>query len=262
MTGPDATLPLEGFITAVQSQLDNAQTMMAVKARRLNLPLTFAVKDITFDLRAHVDFDRGQVRLRPAGPSETEASILHFVFTAITKPMIEENAVTLAEAPEDESIDNLHDELSDEDRRKLEWIGVRTVDKLREAEKDGSLKAVGRFTNLPVDRLRKALERASTPQVREVLPIAPVAGDPDDLAGRLRVRGRNLVRDGMAPRVAIDGRPVAILKSADDELLLAPDASQWAGELRIEPAPQVATAMSFDLTPFAPRNGLPREGVQ
>ena len=246
-----ATLPLESFITAVQSQLDNAQTMMTVKARRLNMPLTFAIKDISFDLRAHVDFDRGQIRLRPAGSGETEASLLRFVFAAITKPMIEENAVMLGEMPGDESIDELQDELSDEDRRKLEWIGVRTVDKLKEAERDGSLKAVGRFTNLPVDRLRKALERASTPQLHEVLPIAGAPGD--DLAGRLRVRGRNFLREGAMPQVAIGGRPVAVIKSSNDELLLAPDAGQWAGELRIEATPDLAAAMSFDLAAWAPR---------
>ena len=48
----EATLPLEHFIQAVQSQLDNAQTAMAVKARNLNLPLTFAIKDVTLDLIA------------------------------------------------------------------------------------------------------------------------------------------------------------------------------------------------------------------
>ena len=54
----DATLPLEHFIQAVQSQLDNAQTAMAMKAQNLNLPLTFAIKDITLDLRAQVEFSR------------------------------------------------------------------------------------------------------------------------------------------------------------------------------------------------------------
>ena len=63
----DGTLPLEHFIQAVQSQLDNAQTAMAVKARNLNLPLTFAIKDITLDLRAHVEFARSEIRIRPAG---------------------------------------------------------------------------------------------------------------------------------------------------------------------------------------------------
>ena len=89
----ELTLPLEHFIQAVQSQLDNAQTAMAVKARNLNLPLTFAIKDITLDLRAHVEFNRSEIRIRPAGPSDKEASVFHLVFTAITRPMIEESDI-------------------------------------------------------------------------------------------------------------------------------------------------------------------------
>ena len=66
----EATLPLEHFIQAVQSQLDNAQTAMAFKARNLNLPLTFAIKDIRLDLRAHVEFARSEIRIRPAGAAD------------------------------------------------------------------------------------------------------------------------------------------------------------------------------------------------
>lgn len=133
----EATLPLEHFIQAVQSQLDNAQTAMAVKARNLNLPLTFAIKDITLDLRAHVEFARSEIRIRPAGAADKEASVFHLVFTAITRPMIEENAIAFSEDPEERSIDELKDDLSDDERRRLEWVGVRTVSKLREVEAEG-----------------------------------------------------------------------------------------------------------------------------
>ncbi|CAN7557307.1 hypothetical protein LJR225_004065 [Phenylobacterium sp. LjRoot225] len=249
----DATLPLEHFIQAVQSQLDNAQTAMAVKARNLNLPLTFAIKDITLDLRAHVEFANSQIRLRPAGPSEKEASLFHLVFTAITRPMIDENAVSFSENPDDQSIDDLKDDLSDDERRRLEWVGVRTVSKLREVESQGESRTVGRVTSLPVDRLRRALERASSPLVEHVTPVGASPGDPPDLPALLRVRGRNLTQEGVSPYVAIGGRPVAVLKASDRELLIAPDAEQWAGELSIQPSPQLATTMGFDLRPFAPR---------
>jgi hypothetical protein len=155
----DTTLALESFIQAVQSQLDNAQTAMAMKAHNLNLPLTFAIKDISMDLRAHVEFARAEIRIRPAGPGDKEASTFHLVFTAITRPMIDENAIAFSESPQDRSIDDLKDELSDEERRRLEWVGVRTVAKLRELQQRGGERAVGRITSLPVDRLRRALER-------------------------------------------------------------------------------------------------------
>jgi hypothetical protein len=262
----DSTLPLEHFIQAFQSQLDNAQTAMAMKARNLNLRLTFAIKDITLDLRAHVDFTRSEIRIRPAGPTDKEASVFHLVFTAITRPMIEENAIAFAEDPQDTSIDELKDELSDEDRKRLEWSGVRTVSKLRELQATGAGRAVERITGLPADRLRRALARSSSPMVHDVLPIgAPShvgSGSPTDspseddattadLPTRVRLRGKNLVRGG-PPRVTIGGEPVSVLTANDGEIVIAPLAHQLAGELTIATSPDHVTSTAFDLRPFWP----------
>src|SRR5688572_12481702 len=111
----EVTLRLEDFIQAVQSQLDNAQAAMAIKARNLNLPLTFAIKDINLDLRAHVEFADSEIRIRPAGAGEKEASVFHLVFTAITRPAIEENAISLADDPDDQSLEELGDDLTTEE---------------------------------------------------------------------------------------------------------------------------------------------------
>jgi len=252
----DATLPLEHFIQAVQSQLDNAQTAMAVKARNLDLPLTFAIRDIKLDLRAHVEFARSEIRIRPAGAGDKEASVFHLEFAVITRPMIEENAVAFSEDPQERSLDELKDDLSEDERRRLEWVGVRTVSKLRQVEEQGGSRTVGRVTNLPVDRLRQALERASAPLVEHVLPVSPSREDATDLPNLVRIRGRNLVQDGL-PRVTVGGEPVSVVRAGEREVVIAPQAHQMAGELIIEPAPQRAAAMTFDLRPFwrgAPSN--------
>lgn len=249
---PTTSLRLEDFIQAVQSQLDNAQAAMAVKARNANLPLTFAIKDINLDLRAHVEFADSEIRIRPAGAGEIEASVFHLVFTTITRPAIEENARSFADESDDDSLDHVT-ELSHEDRKRLEWAGVRTVRQLQQAEEHNRVGALNRVTNLPLDRLRAALSRVNAPEVQRVEPVGQEepgvnpAGPP-----LIRVIGRNLVRKGQLPRVQIANRPVAILKSSPDELLVAPDHQQWAGELSVAPGPQHATAMSFDLSAFAP----------
>lgn len=248
----DATLRLEDFIQAVQSQLDNAQAAMAIKARNLNLPLTFAIKDVNLDLRAHVEFTDSEIRIRPAGAGEKEASVFHLVFTAITRPAIEENAITFATDPGDQTLDELGDELTTDERKRLEWAGVRTVKQFQEAEERGAVHTIGRVTNLPVERLRKALDRASAPFVQRVEPVLPDAGGDATQPALLRVTGRNLVRGGTLPQVRIGDRPVSILKSAPEELLLAPDEDQWAGELSLRSAPTLATATSIDLTAFRP----------
>lgn len=252
---PATSLRLEDFIQAVQSQLDNAQAAMALKAHNANLPLTFAIKDINLDLRAHVDFADSEIRIRPAGAGDGETSMFHLVFTTITRPAIDENARAFADGSDnddDQSLDTVS-ELSNEDRRRLEWAGVRTVRQLQQVEERGKVGSVGRVTNLPLDRLRSALSRVSEPEVRRIepVPIETADGNPGG-PPLLRVLGRNLVRQGLPPRVHIGNRPVAILKSSPDELLVAPDHGQWAGEISIEPTPQRATAMSFDLTAFAP----------
>lgn len=247
-----ATLRLEDFIQAVQSQLDNAQAAMALKARNANLPLTFAIKDINLDLRAHVEFADSEIRIRPAAAGEVEASVFHLVFTTITRPAIEENARSFADDPDDQSLDEI-EELSQEERKRLQWAGVRTIRQLQDVEDSNRVGAVGRVTNLPLDRLRRALNRASAPLVERVEPVAPEA-DGNGETGRplLRVIGRNLIRQGEFPDVRIDNRPVSILKSSKDELLLAPAEGQWSGELSVSATPQRATAMSFDLSGFSP----------
>ena len=258
----DAALPLENFIQAVQSQLDKAQTAMTLKARNLNLPLTFAIKDITLDLRAHVEFSKSEIRIRPAGANDAEASVFHLVFAAITRPMIEENAIALADDPDDRGIEELSDDsLSEDERRQLEWIGVRTVGQLRDIEAKGGSKTVQRVTGLPISRLRAALARASAPLVEHVTPVERTPADASDGPPLIRLRGRNLLGDG-PPRVTLGGETMAVVSASDRELLLAPRAHQWSGELSVVPPDGPATTLAFDLTPFAPSaRPAPAEGT-
>jgi hypothetical protein len=251
----ETTLPLEHFIQAVQSQLDNAQTAMGMKARNLNLALTFAIKDISLDLRAHVEFTRSEIRIRPASASDKDASVFHLVFTAITRPMIEENAVAFSEDSNEESLDSLKDDLTDDDRKRLEWSGVRTVSKLRELQARGADRTVERVTGLPAERLRQALARSSAPMVADILP-APVEGSAPDAPARLRLRGRNLTRNG-PPRVHIGGEAVSVLSADDREVIIAPKAHQLSGQLTLATSPESTTSTAFDLRPFWPAAEAP-----
>jgi len=103
-TGGDNGLPIEQFIQALTTQLDHAQSAMAVKAKNLNLPLTFALKDIALDLRAHVEVVKSEVRIRPASAGDGNASTIRLALTTITRPMIEENAAVMPVDPEGSSL--------------------------------------------------------------------------------------------------------------------------------------------------------------
>jgi hypothetical protein len=241
MNGSESAVPIEDFVQALQAQLDRAQRAMHIKAKNLNLPLTFAVKDIAIDLRTHVEVVKNQVRVRPAGPGDHDASLLHLTLTTVTRPMIEENAFPVD--PSEERIDEVKD-IPEEDRRKLEWAGLQTVRQLKELHDQSGTATIGRMADLPVDRLRKALQKMSQPMVSRV-DAEPGESPAEKL---LRVRGENLMRR-QVPKVNIDGEPVSVLQANPRELLLSPKAHQFGGVLTIETEPEYSTQNAFDLRP-------------
>jgi hypothetical protein len=237
----DDGLPLEQFIQALTSQLDRAQETMALKARA-GLPLTFAVKDLTIDLRTHVGMTGSVVHIKPAGPGDTEASVLHLALTTITRPMIEENTQSL-EAERGPSVQEAFgDKLGADELRRLEWAGIRSVSQLRELQKDTGAEVIGRVSQLPVDRLRAALAAAAQPHVTHVVAERPENGGPPPL----RIRGWNL-RDGGDPQVRIGGRAVPVLHATETELLVQPDEHVPSGTVEVQTAPDLATAAAFDV---------------
>lgn len=251
MSNGDTGVPIEQFIQALQTQLDRAQTAMAMKAENLDLPLTFAVKDLSLDLRTHVEIVRSEVRIRPAGPSDVETSTLHLALTTITRPMIKENAKPLSIDPDEPSLkEAVGDQLTDEEQKRLEWAGVHTVSQLRKLTNSGARKEVERVADLPVDRLRQALMRASHPFVASVEPRLQPTHEGDDAHSLLRIRGRNFTTHGV-PRVSLAGEPVNVLEASDREILIAPEPHQFSGTLAIETAPGQVAEMAINLSQHA-----------
>jgi hypothetical protein len=261
----DGALPLEDFIQAITSQLDRTQLSMALKAKA-GMPLTFAVKDLTLDLRAHLDMSAGAVTIRPAGPGDPDASRLHLELTTITRPMIEENTRDLsadAGAPSIKEV--LGDDLSDEDERRLEWAGIQNIAQLRQVDRSGGDRLVQRLAPRPVDKLRQALEASSRPRVDVVervqpRPIAPVerAVAPGSAGPvgvpRLRIRGENLRGSHGNPIVRLAGEQVPVIEVGDDALLVQPLSHHDGGHLEIETVDGTVSAEvppSGDETPKA-----------
>lgn len=215
----DTGMQFDLFIQALTEQLDKAQATMALKARVGKLPLTFAVKDMQLDLRAFVQFVDDDLFVRPAAPGETEASTIRLSLTTITKPMIEENAVDLsAEDPKFSLREALGDDFDDE-RRKLERIGVRTVTQLKELRQAAGADVIERLARLPVNRLQQALMKAAAPRVS-----APPRGNADE-ALRVRMHSPRFSA-GKVPQVRAAGERVAVLEAADGQIVLQPTARQ------------------------------------
>jgi hypothetical protein len=177
--------------------------------------------------------------------------MLHLTLTTVTRPMIEENSFSMDAS--EERIEDVQD-IPEEDRRKLEWAGLQTVRQLKEMHDESGEASIGRMANLPVDKLRKALQKMSQPLVSRVEPEqGPGQGD-DPAQQLLRIRGQRLMRNGV-PKVDIGGEPVSVLHANDSEVLVAPMAHQFGGILTIETEPNYSARAAFDVRP-SQKNGM------
>lgn len=256
MTG-EMHFPLEEFLEAITSQLDKTQDALRLKA--VNRPLTFALKDFDLDLKVFVDMDaQGQIRFRPSGPNETGASTVTIGFTTITRPMIEENTVSM-EMTASPTLDEIG--LEPAEQKRLERLGVRNAAQLRQLEAHAGDNNLSRLSGVNVDKLRQALQmgrpqldglravperparrpqQAPSPEPNQPRPaldparisaraIAPEPAAPARHPApeklritpdvrRVQLRGRNLVDRGEAPRVELDGRRLKLLRAREHEI--------------------------------------------
>ncbi len=260
MNKGENTVPLEVFIQAVTSQLDRAQDAMRLKATAQR-PLTFAVKDISLELRSHVEMSGSVVRIRPAGPGDLQASTIHLALTTITRPMIEENTVQLsADTPDEPSLKemfgpDMSEDEKDDVQRRLEWAGVHTVSQLRELEQRGTTDTLVKVTQLPVNRLRMALMKAAEPRVSRITPEYLPAGNGGGASDMplLRIRGSNLMRGPAHPEVRIGGERVPVVRASESEVVIAPRVHQLVGMLAVEIQPGRIVETAFDLADHAPK---------
>lgn len=228
--------PVEDFLQALTAQLDRAQDTLALKVRT-GRPLTWALKDLSLDLHVFVEVDgEGRVLMRSAGANEEGASVVHLSLAAITRPMVEENTLSMHDDTDPRTIDELRisGHLDDEDRRRLDMVGVRTVGQLRRMTTDTSPAAVEATIGLPVDRLRALLEQASRPAVTGHQ-VMRRDGSP-----LIRIQGVNL-SDGSTPEVRLAGELVEVLEAKPQQLLVRPRGHHDEGPIEVQVGGQRAT---------------------
>ena len=210
--------PIEEFLEAITAQLDKTQDALRLKS--VNRPLTFALKDFNLDLQVFVEMDeQGQIRFRPSRPNEQGSSTVNIGFTTITRPMIEENTVSmeLTKSPTLEEVG-----LEPDERRQLERLGVRNAAQLRRLESQAGDSNLSRLSGVNVTRLRQALQM-SRPRIDNIdvqnepavadapdRGLSPAAPDLDrgsrripakmpgqDGRGNRDVAGRNIIDDSI-----------------------------------------------------------------
>jgi hypothetical protein len=260
-----AGYPIEDFLEAITAQLDQTQDALRLKA--VNRPLTFALKDFNVNLQVFVEMNpEGKVTFRPAAPNEAGASTVSIGFTTITRPMIEENTVSMemSQAP---SLDELG--LKADEQRQLAKIGVRNGAQLRNLQRSAGEETLSRQTGVDLGRIKGALNLARprledigahVPAEEPVLKNEPVVHFPPGggLADRLRqgmsaqarpgmrrleidpgareiqIGGRNLMEGGRAPRASLDGRALDTVRASALAAAFALPPGQGGGHLVIE----------------------------
>jgi hypothetical protein len=244
--GTTGSFLVEDFINSITVQLDKVQDALRLKS--LNRPLTYALKDFSLDLQVFVDLDNeGNVRFRNVSPNETGASTVRLGFTTITKPMIEENTISLA-VTRSPSLDQLG--LQANEQARLQKLGVFNAAQLQNLYHNTGGTAVSRLANLPIGRLQEAL-RMGKPQVSTVTPSrtpAPVFNplpqppprtelpvirvSPD--TSHLHLQGANLIGTNGPAKVRFDNLPLEITHAEDDRLAVRLPEPARAGGLEVE----------------------------
>lgn len=221
---PARAYPVEDFLQAFTAQLDRAQDALALKVTGTKRPLTWALKDLTIDLRVFVDVgENGKITLRSAGPNEDGASTFHLNFTTITKPMVEENSYAYHEDLDPRSIEEFHGNLDESEQRKLEWMGVRTVSQLKALDPAAVQAAIG----IPITKMQAALAASARPAV-----FGHEASISSDGTPVLKIHGANLT-NGVTPEVKLAGDIVEVLEASPRTLTVRPRDSHDEGQIEV-----------------------------
>ena len=255
--------PVEDFLEAITNQLDRTQDSLRLKA--VNRPLTYAIRDFSMELRVFVELGAdGRVVFRPSASDDTGASVVNIGFTTVNRTMIEENTVSLS-AVRSPTLDELG--LDEQERRKLERLGVRNAEQLDHLKRATGESTVARYSGLPVDRLRQAMAQGR-PVVRSVRPVAApsvveprvapaVDGEAPEVV-RVPPRTRRIVLGGprleeTTQQARLSGRALGVRPvEGGIEVDLGEDAS--AGDLELDLGEHGVVSMSLEFEPDEPHD--------
>ena len=163
------------------------------------------------------------------GQTEEGASTVHLSFTTITRTMVEENTYSMAQEEDPRTLDDLGgDGFDDEERRRLEMVGVRTVGQFKRMTHGTDPRQMEAFLGIPVNKLQAALERSAKPAVAGHEVVQGPRG-----RAMLLIRGANLMK-GDSPMVTIQGEPVEVVESSPRALLVRPLSHHREGQFEID----------------------------
>lgn len=237
---------LENFIDSLILELDKAQDTLAMKG--LTRKMTYAVRDVGFDLHLFPMYEDGKLKFQMAKPGDEGGSRISFQLGSITDRQIRESGNELI-TRDDISIDNLEG-IDDEVKDSLRKVGVNStrdlermdqrnvnVEKVVESKTDGKKKID--YSDL-ANIINKAKRRKFAPQ------LSAAQGLTREEELDLTLRGQNFMlpgnRDSRFPIALLNGESVKVVSATHDTLhLRAPRSCLKPG----------ANQLSIALDPYA-----------
>ena len=282
----DGSFLVEELIDSITSQLDRVQDALRMKA--VNRPLTYALKDMSLELKVFVEMDaQGKVRFRTSGPNEAGASVVHLGFTTITKPMIEENTISLS-ATRSPTLQEAG--LAPDEQLRLERMGVRNLAQLERLNRSAGAQSVARYAEVPLDRLKQALtlnrpkvtavrpeppqplppsrpsQPSQPPRPAVPRPAQPVAGKPSTPVKppvlklqpgtkRLQLSGKRLIGEEGPPQVLFNNQLLGIAEADDDRLVVEMPEDHPGGTLEVRLSDGSVTAYELSVDGYGDNHG-------
>lgn len=214
---------LENFIDSLILELDKAQDTLAMKG--LTRKMTYAVKDVGFDLHLFPSYEDGKLKFQMARPGDQGGSRISFQLGSITDRQIRESGNEPI-SRDDISIDNLEG-IDDEVKDSLLKVGVHStrdlermdqrninVEKVVENKTQGKKKLD--YTDL-ANMINKAKRRKFAPQLSAAQGLAGADGL------ELTLRGHNFMlpgNDSRFPIALLNGETVQVVEATHDKLHL------------------------------------------
>ena len=230
----DAGVPFDLFIQALTEQLDKAQASMAIKARVGKLPLTFAVKDVSLDLRAFVQMIDDDVYRAPGRPrrdrgqhDQARADHDHQADGRGERGRLQGRGSEVLSCRRRSAT-----QISDDEQRRLERIGVRTVTSSTTCRRRAGADVIARLARMPVNRLQQALMRAAAPRVTRV--ERPADDGNGRRSTRVHLSAARCCAAAGCRSCAPPGRACRWSKLDDGQIVLAPLASQLGCEAEVD----------------------------
>jgi hypothetical protein len=214
---------LESFLDSLIIELDKARETLAVKA--INKPLTYAVKDVDFQLQLFPVFDGKQVKFTTAEQGQSGASKLSIQLASITDQQIKKTTREPM-SKDDISIEVIED-IDEETKHTLKKIGIESVKDLENVEKKNV--DIEKLSNKKVSysKLAHMLKKAR----RSSLPpkVSRASLSMSEQKSLIEIDGENLaVEEKFEPVAVVNGKLAEIISSSKDKIGIKIDPSLLA----------------------------------